>query len=67
MSEEATIDPRKVAAAASSGRPTLTAVRRGMVDNWLSFTDGIGTLLEARLWVLENWWSELARKMKRAA
>jgi hypothetical protein len=56
-----------LAHASLSGRPTLTAVRRGTVDSWLSLTDGLGTLLEARLWVLEDWWNDLARTMKRAA
>ena len=56
-----------LACAALSGRPSLTAVRRGMVDAWLSFTDGIGTLLEARLWVLEDWWSEITRSTRRVA
>jgi molybdate transport system ATP-binding protein len=56
-----------LAAAALSGRPTLTAVRREMVDNWLSFSDGVGTLLEARLWVLEDWWRDLARTARKAA
>ena len=56
-----------LAYAALGGRPSLTAVRRSMVDPWLSFTDGIGTLLEARLWVLEDWWSELVRTTRKAA
>jgi hypothetical protein len=47
------------ARAVLGGRPVLTAVRRGMVDNWFSFTDGIGTVLDARLWVLRHWWDEL--------
>ena len=56
-----------LAYAALSGRPSLTAVRRGMVDAWLSFLDGTGTLLDHRLWVLEDWWSELVRTTRRAA
>lgn len=40
-------------------RPLLTAVRRGFVHNWFELTGGVGTLLDARLWVLRNWWSEL--------
>jgi molybdate transport system ATP-binding protein len=50
----------ELARAAGAGRPVLTAVRRGLVPNWLSFSGGIGTMLEARLWVLENWWDNLA-------
>jgi Protein of unknown function (DUF2478) len=38
----------------------LTAVRRGLVEDWFAFTGGVGTLLDARLWVLNDWWSELA-------
>jgi hypothetical protein len=43
------------------GLPLLTAVRRDLVDRWLSSNDGLGTLLDARLWVLNDWWGELAR------
>jgi molybdate transport system ATP-binding protein len=50
----------ELARAAGRDRPVLTAVRRGLVDNWLLFNGGIGTLLEARLWVLESWWSDLS-------
>ena len=56
-----------LAHAALSGVPSLTVVRRGMVDAWLSFSDGTGTLLDHRLWVLEDWWSELVRTRRRAA
>jgi molybdate transport system ATP-binding protein len=49
----------ELARAAGAQRPVLTAVRRRLVHNWLSFSGGIGTLLEARLWVLENWWNDL--------
>jgi molybdate transport system ATP-binding protein len=45
--------------AVQRGGPVLTAVRRGLADNWLSACGGIGTLLEARLWVLKDWWREL--------
>ena len=48
--------------AVRSGRPVLTAVRRGLVDNWLSAAGGVGTLLEARLWVLKDWWQEVHRR-----
>ncbi|HXX70391.1 MAG TPA: DUF2478 domain-containing protein [Polyangiaceae bacterium] len=57
----------ELARAVLSGRPVLTAVRRGLVDNWFSFTDGIGTVLDARLWVLRDWWSELRRTPRVAA
>jgi Protein of unknown function (DUF2478) len=51
-------EARKVASRGAP--PVITAVARGLVDNWLSFNAGVGTLLQARLWVLRNWWSELA-------
>ncbi|MGD0675048.1 MAG: DUF2478 domain-containing protein [Polyangiaceae bacterium] len=51
----------ELARAILSGRPVLTAVRRGMVENWLAFGDGIGTMLDARLWVLKDWWNEIRR------
>jgi hypothetical protein len=38
------------------------AVPRGLTSSWLSCTDGIGTLLDARLWVLRDWWSGLGIK-----
>jgi hypothetical protein len=50
----------ELAHAILSGRPVLMAVRRGMVDNLMAFTGGIGTTLDARLWVLKNWWNEIA-------
>ena len=46
--------------AVQRGGPVLTAVRRGLADNWLSAVGGIGTLLDARLWVLKDWCNELA-------
>ena len=56
------------ALAVQRGGPVLTAVRRGLADNWLSAVGGIGTLLDARLWVLKDWWSELdARARGRVA
>jgi hypothetical protein len=55
----------ELAYAAQRERPVLTAVRQGFVDNWLAFCGGIGTLLEARLWVLENWWGDLAASSRR--
>jgi molybdate transport system ATP-binding protein len=47
--------------AASEGRTVLAAARRGHVGNWLDMNDGIGTLLDARLWVMHCWWNELRR------
>lgn len=44
--------------AALTGRPMLTSVRRGLVHNFLEFTGGLGTLLDSRLWVLEDWWRD---------
>ncbi len=49
----------ELARAISNNRRVLMAVPRGMTDNWLAFNDGIGTLLDARLWVLKDWWNEL--------
>jgi molybdate transport system ATP-binding protein len=57
----------ELARAALCGMPVLTAVHRGRVDNWLAFTDGVGTLLDARLWVLKDWWNEIATKTRVAA
>ena len=45
--------------AVQRGGPVLTAVRRGLADNWMSACGGIATVLEARLWVLKDWWREL--------
>lgn len=49
----------ELAFALTEGRTVLTAVKRGLVDNWLSFTGGYGTLLEPRLWVLHDWWRDV--------
>ena len=49
-----------VTRAALRDRAALTAVARGQVDRWLSLGDGIGTLLDARLWVLKDWWRGVA-------
>jgi hypothetical protein len=49
-----------MALAVERGVPVLTAVRRGLVDNWFGFTGGVGTVLDAHLWVLEQWWREIA-------
>ena len=51
-----------LAVAMQRGRPVLTAVRRGLADNWLSAAGGVGTLLDARLWVLKDWWSGLGAR-----
>jgi molybdate transport system ATP-binding protein len=53
--------------AAAAGRSVLTAVRRGNVGNWLALNDGVGTLLDARLWVLHCWWEDLRRTLPTAA
>lgn len=45
--------------AVGAGRTILTAVQRGLVHNWMDFTGGVGTLLDHRLWVLKNWWTEV--------
>jgi len=49
-----------------AGRPLLTAVRRGFSHRWFEFTGGVGTVLEAHLWVLHDWWRELAPRETRA-
>lgn len=51
---------------ARSGVPLLTAVRRGRVHRWFEYTGGVGTVLDAHLWVLRDWWSELAPQRARA-
>jgi molybdate transport system ATP-binding protein len=48
----------ELAYAASEGRTVLTAVKRGLLDAYLGFTGGEGTLLAPRPWVLNNWWSD---------
>lgn len=45
--------------AVGEGRTVLTAVKRGLVHNWLDFTGGMGTLLDHRLWVLRDWWGDV--------
>lgn len=51
----------EIALAALSGKPVLTAVKRGLTGNWFAFTGGTGTLLDARLWVLRDWWRSVLR------
>ena len=50
----------ELAFAISEGRTVLTAVKRSLLPAWRSFTDGQGTLLQPRLWVVRNWWDDLA-------
>jgi molybdate transport system ATP-binding protein len=57
----------ELAFAASEGRTVLTAVKRGLVHKWLEFTGGQGTLLDHRLWVVRDWWADLAYVRRRAA
>jgi len=57
----------ELALAASEGRTVLTAVKRGLVHKWLEFTGGQGTLLDHRLWVVRDWWADLAYLRRRAA
>ncbi|MGD0564019.1 MAG: DUF2478 domain-containing protein [Roseiarcus sp.] len=57
----------ELAFAVGEGRTTLTAVKRGLVPNWLQFTGGLGTLLDHRLWVVRNWWAEISIAPARAA
>ena len=49
-----------IAKAVQRRLPVLTAVQRGRVPNWFDFTAGMGTLLDARLWILRHWWREIA-------
>lgn len=49
----------ELAYAATEGRTVVTAVKRGLVHNWLDFTGGVGTLLDHRLWVLRDWWHDV--------
>lgn len=57
----------ELAFAISEGRTALTAVKRSLLPAWRSFTGGQGTLLEARLWVVRDWWADLAHLRKKAA
>jgi len=57
----------EIAYAVSEGRLVLTAVKRNMVGRWLEFTGGQGTLLDARLWVLHDWYNETAHGRRAAA
>jgi molybdate transport system ATP-binding protein len=43
---------------AAFGIPILTVVGRDMVEPWLTFTGGIGTLLACRLRVVRAWWQD---------
>ena len=57
----------ELAYAISEGRTVLTAVKRSLLPAWNSFTGGQGTLLEHRLWVVRNWWDDIAYVRARAA
>lgn len=57
----------ELAYAISEGRTTLTAVKRPLLPAWLAFTGGQGTLLEHRLWVVRNWWTDISSLGVRAA
>jgi molybdate transport system ATP-binding protein len=46
----------ELAFAASEGRTVLTAVKRPLLGAYLAFTGDQGTLLDARPWVVRNWW-----------
>lgn len=50
----------ELAFAISEGRTALTAVKRTLLPAWRSFTGGQGTLLAPRLWVVRDWWADLA-------
>ncbi len=57
----------ELAYAISEGRIVLTAVKRSLLPAWASFTGGQGTLLEPRLWVVRDWWADLAHLRRDAA
>ena len=57
----------ELAFAISEGRTVLTAVKRALLPAWRSFTGGQGTLLEHRMWVVRDWWGDLAYARPRAA
>lgn len=42
--------------AVDNGRTVLTAVKRGLVDDWIAFTGGNGALLQCEPAVLRDWW-----------
>jgi len=48
-----------IARAVERRLPVLTAVRRGLLPGWFEFTGDIGTVLDARFWVLQQWWREI--------
>lgn len=49
----------EIAYAVVEGRTVLIAVKRSVLDDWLEFTGGAGTLLDHRLGVLKNWWADV--------
>jgi nucleoside-triphosphatase THEP1 len=55
-----------IARAVENGRPVLTALRRGLIQSWFTFTGGVGTLLDTQLWVLKQWWREIAPRHRHA-
>jgi hypothetical protein len=57
----------EIAEAIAAGRTVLTAVKRPLAPKWLEFTGNRGTLLDARLWVVREWWSELNAPRRLAA
>ena len=57
----------ELACAISEGRIVLTAVKRSLLPAWGRFTGGQGTLLEPRLWVVRDWWADLAHLRRNAA
>ena len=49
----------EIAHAVQEGRTVITAVKHSLLPDWLQFTGGIGTVLEAQPWVLQDWWRRL--------
>ncbi len=57
----------EIAFAVGEGRMALTAVKRGLVHNWLAFTGGLGATLDHRLRLVRNSWSDIALASAKAA
>ncbi len=57
----------ELAFAISEGRTVLTAVKRSLLPACRSFTGGQGALLYDRLWVVRDWWADLAYVRTKAA
>ncbi len=56
----------EIADAVASGRPLLTAVPDKCYDAWAAFTGSFGTTLLCERRVVDDWWSEMSWREKRA-